>query len=478
MKLNRNNFYFYFLVLLAAFTRFLFLDNKPIHHDEAINGWFVLQMQGTGFFTYNPENYHGPFLFYIFYFLNALFGKSLEIMRAATSFTSFLSIVLFMGWARNKLKRYEWVTLAWCLSPAFVFFSRSAIHESIFVLFQILFFIGLVDFLQHFQRRSYWMMCVGLFGMATNKETFVITVFCALTSVVWSLWQNRQKIWQLKNDLFSDAVLTIVLILLVFAGFGRHWGGALDFFRAIVPWMKTGTGPSGHEKDFFYWLNLMAKNEWPAVLGMIAALWGLWQKDAVYKQFSIFALLNFLIYSAIPYKTPWCLISIQWAFYFTLAFWLHHFAKGRILAYSTGLLALGNIPILYELNYRNPIELNHKYVYVQSTYDLKTIENILRPHQDQKVIISCEEGWPFPFVFSDFKKLHYTRPPDVAEDFAALLIDHGKFSWMEKKLQKKYWMATMSIRDSREDAILLLNQEIFSKPSDPRFEQWQGAVQQ
>src|SRR5437867_4049814 len=68
-NLSKSNWTVVMLLLLAVVTRFYFLDNKPVHHDEAVNGWFVTQIQEKGYFAYSPENYHGPFLFYLFYVL-------------------------------------------------------------------------------------------------------------------------------------------------------------------------------------------------------------------------------------------------------------------------------------------------------------------------------------------------------------------------------------------------------------------------
>src|SRR5665213_3792814 len=60
---------------LGAFLRFLLLSMKPPHFDEGINGWFVDQMMHSGFYKYDPTNYHGPLHFYILFLFQALFGR-------------------------------------------------------------------------------------------------------------------------------------------------------------------------------------------------------------------------------------------------------------------------------------------------------------------------------------------------------------------------------------------------------------------
>ncbi len=51
------------IIGLAALLRFFLLGIKPPHFDEGINGWFVDQMMKTGFYKYDPTNYHGPLHF-------------------------------------------------------------------------------------------------------------------------------------------------------------------------------------------------------------------------------------------------------------------------------------------------------------------------------------------------------------------------------------------------------------------------------
>ncbi len=58
---------FWGIIALGAFLRFLLLSMKPPHFDEGINGWFVDQMMRTGFYRYDPTNYHGPLHFYILF---------------------------------------------------------------------------------------------------------------------------------------------------------------------------------------------------------------------------------------------------------------------------------------------------------------------------------------------------------------------------------------------------------------------------
>ena len=59
---------------------------KPPHFDEGINGWFVDQMMRTGYYKYDPSNYHGPLHFYVlFLFTDSFRTKHLGAAHAGRS---------------------------------------------------------------------------------------------------------------------------------------------------------------------------------------------------------------------------------------------------------------------------------------------------------------------------------------------------------------------------------------------------------
>ena len=45
--------------------RLVLLTQKPLHHDEGVNGLFLVNLFRTGYYHYDPSNYHGPSLYYL-----------------------------------------------------------------------------------------------------------------------------------------------------------------------------------------------------------------------------------------------------------------------------------------------------------------------------------------------------------------------------------------------------------------------------
>src|SRR3989338_4503383 len=56
---------FFVPVLIASLIRFWDLDLRPFHSDEGVNSHFLINLYKTGYYRYDPSNYHGPFLYYI-----------------------------------------------------------------------------------------------------------------------------------------------------------------------------------------------------------------------------------------------------------------------------------------------------------------------------------------------------------------------------------------------------------------------------
>ena len=92
---------------------------------------FVRQMWTTGFFKYDPTNFHGPPLFLLAAAAELTLGWGIWGMRAATAAISLAGVALAFRY-RTFVGRGAagWAAAAFAASPAFVFYGRYAIHES------------------------------------------------------------------------------------------------------------------------------------------------------------------------------------------------------------------------------------------------------------------------------------------------------------------------------------------------------------
>jgi uncharacterized protein (TIGR03663 family) len=399
---------FFLFSVLIFISRFYFLENKPLHFDEGINGWFVLQMQKTGFYQYNPLNFHGPLYFYLLRLWMEIFGQSIFTLRSLPALISAAFALFF--W-----RRLPWMGLLLLISPAFIFYGRSGIHETAFVFAQGIFFWGLWDFKLRERLISLWWVGLGLLGMITLKETFTITLFCGFLVMISCAYPLRTFLRSLVTMKYPILFFVFAWALL-FSGFGHNPDGLRDFFVAFTPWLKTGAEGHGHEKPFTYWLILAAQTEPLLLVAVLAAFLGLFRP---WRMVACFALLQGLAYSWIPYKTPWCFITIAWPFYFVLGLYLQDIWKKKgilrlLMILILAVCSVGQVRQLWISVYRDPIDLNHPLVYVNSTYEFKALNGEIMRELEQKpalrnqvIQISLRETWPLPWTLQNSQGLRY-----------------------------------------------------------------------
>ena len=79
------------ILLIAAFLRLYDLNLVPLHHDEGVNGNFLVRLVREGAYRYDPANYHGPTLYYfaaVFpWILRLLFGPGAQAKSGYDRYT-------------------------------------------------------------------------------------------------------------------------------------------------------------------------------------------------------------------------------------------------------------------------------------------------------------------------------------------------------------------------------------------------------
>lgn len=475
-------------VLIAVLLRFLMLDNKPIHFDESINMWFVKRIWEDGYFTYDPTNYHGPLYFYLIHFIQLFTGFDYISTRWVAALFSFFTLLILWFGPKTERRALRWAAVFLLLSPAMNFFGRSGIHESAFVFFQVLGFLSFHYLLVRDFKKFWWLFAAGLLGMMALKETFVILVLAWIPAAVISWWLSRDryplKIWahDLKKSLQLESVAVPLLFMLLlfvglFVGFGGNPKGIGDFFVALMPWLKTGVQGSGHEKEFLHWTQLMWQNELAICAGFFVGLYFLLKNNWIIF-YALFSIGVWLIYSLIPYKTPWCIISLLWPFALVAGFGVDELwgkikrpARAGVLTLLAGLFVFEATGI-YKLQFRDPIDMDHPFVYVNSTYQMKEfiakVQGLLAADpllREKPVQIGAQESWPFPIVFSKFYTLSYQKyPVEVLDQAIIYLVDNEEQKLFEEKLaprKAEYQYFKLETRQGRAKTLVYVKKDLF-----------------
>lgn len=464
------------LVIGALAFRLPDLGNRPIHGDEAVHAFKFHELWKTGVYRYDANEFHGPTIYYAA--LPVVFLRGRHTFAELQETDLRLAIVLFgtglvalCGLLAGGLGRRAALTSAalFAISPAFVFYSRYYIQEMLLAFFTL----ALIGCVWRYtkSRAPIWPAAAGASAglMIASKETAVITfvamgVGLALT-MLWARLVDRRplNLDGLKNRRHLALFLGLALVVacLFVSGFGTNWKGPLDYVRSYAPWFGRAHGTGLHRFPWNYYLGILAWTHgergpvWSeglilgmAAVGFIAALlprrWTPVPGSLGLVRFLAFSTVALtVIYSAIPYKTPWCVLSFLLGMILLAgvgAVALTRIVPGTALKATTAALILAGMVQLgqqaYRTNFVYVTDSRNPYVYAQPAPDVielgKRVADIARanPRHDNmviKVISTDEYYWPIPWYLRQFPNVGYYTGQVPADPVAPVVIAASDF---------------------------------------------------
>jgi uncharacterized protein (TIGR03663 family) len=472
------------IIAFGAFLRILLLGIKPPHFDEGINGWFVDQMVKTGYYKYDPTNYHGPLHFYVLFLSQTLFGRNLWALRMPVVLVSIACIYLALKFevlvGRNVARL---AALAMAVSPGFIFYGRYSIHEVWLVLFTMLFLFGALGLWKFGTLNYLWFTGMGLTGMVLTKETYILHLVCALFAVPAMGLSHRitrlndieaaRQHWT-ATDLFVVAATSFALIVFFYSGTFFNWEGVKGVYETFATWFQTGKNGNGHEKPPYYWLMLILRYEIPVLLGLIYCVFCQTIKNMSLRYLAICGVGTLVAYSIVNYKTPWCIISIAWPFLFLFG--------AAVVAVPDKYRAVRNGVTTAALcvSFGSSIWLNYfrfttdsePYVYVQTYKDINklTVPLLQLAHRNPIYYqlvghMLRQSAYPFPWILGDFPRIGYYERDNLPEKMDAdfLLVQEDKIETAEKQLHDSYYTMPLTIRQYQDTSKLYLSSKTFKE---------------
>lgn len=477
---RRHDWTVIFLVAFAALLRLVFLGMKPPHFDEGVNGWFLDQMTRTGYYHYDPSNYHGPLHFYLLFLFQTLLGRSVWAIRLPTVLVSVATVWLVTKFDRFLDRRTCLIAaLAMAVSPGAVFYSRYAIHESELVFFLILTVWGCAGMWRFGTARYLWAAGLGATGMILTKETYFIHLGSLALAVpcVFILekispsaegFARVKQTWMLR-DLAAVSAVCIALILFFYSGTFMDLPGLKGLYLTYADWFKTGQNGNGHEKPFYYWLTLILRYEWPALIGLAGSFFCVWPRtDRLIRWLAIYGCGALTAYSIVHYKTPWCIVTLIWPFYFVFGELVKILADklGAQIYAITALVLAASLFVSVRLNFFHFADDKEQYVYVQTFTDIDKLTGPLFKLVAEDPVnykmtghILLESYHPLPWVLGDFSNIGYYDdklfPDKMDADF--LIVDTDRIEKTEAALTQEYFTEDFKLRNSMDAAKLYFN---------------------
>jgi predicted membrane-bound mannosyltransferase len=231
------------ILFVGAFLRLFKLSLVPLHHDEGVNGNFLISLVRDGNYSYDPQNYHGPTLYYfsavIPWIVRFFGGKAAGDAYGLTTFNIRLvpaafgiATILLALMLRKRIGTVGALCAAGliAISPGAIYLSRYFIHESLFVFFTL----GIVfSALRYYDSgRSDYLILAAISGalMVATKETWVINGPVLLIALVTTtlyftlrerLHANEDSGWQASHvhESLGGPVSLATITLVAFAVF-------------------------------------------------------------------------------------------------------------------------------------------------------------------------------------------------------------------------------------------------------------------
>lgn len=496
------------IVITAALLRFSGLTDKPLHSDEAVQGYKTGLLLESGEYRYDPSAHHGPTLYYLDLPIarlrgeTTLAGLSEYSLRLLPALAGLATVVLVLRLGSHLGPANALLGAAFlALSPLQTYFSRHYIQEPLLALFALL---ALAAFLAYTRRPAAW-PAAG-FGLAAGlvhatKETSLILAFSLAAALLVEVLLDRTaarsalRNWIREHRPGRDALVALacggLISFLFHSSFLRHPGGFIDAFAAYVQGAGKSIDPA-HQKPTLYYLGLLvgkveAGRIWSELLILLLAGAG-WARTFVRDQRTTAAgralrlvgtasVVQLVVYSLIPYKTPWlllvpgvglCLLAgAGAALLLRLAGPRPVPAMTAALLLALGLAHLGlqsrRVSGLFAADPRNP------YAYVQTVPDiLKAPGRIagLAAVADHPLRIKVigEEYWPLPWYLRKYSDIGYLMAVPDRPDADVILSTVGLDDGLEQALREDYHSEFIGLRPG---VVLVLR---------TRLELWQDYV--
>jgi uncharacterized protein (TIGR03663 family) len=432
------------ILTAAALLRLIYLTQKPLHHDEGVNGLFLVNLFRTGYYHYDPSNYHGPSLYYLAVVptaINNLFHWGHGLSTFAIRFVT-AAFGVGVVWLMLCLRRYMGSAAALAaaafatVSPGFVFFSRYFIHEILFVFFTLGVIVAWLWYRDTGKPRYLMLASASAAMLFSTKETWIITagvwlIAIPCTKIFLRLRKRADAIppWlpeaavikeggSAKKLYLQALALFAAIAILLYSSFFTNPRGILDSLLTFTYWSKTGQ--SGiYNREWSTYISWLWSEEGPVlVLGTIGTVVALIRARNYLTVFCAFWSMGiFAAYSLVPYKTPWLALSIILPLTIMAGYLIGEAYKPGTRAMTTIIVGAAILFSLYQavdvsfVNYDNDA---YVYIYAHTKRDFLSLVNEIDAIADANpakkeigITVVSPEHWPLPWYLRDYTHVGY-----------------------------------------------------------------------
>ena len=496
------------------------LASRPMHADEAVHAWKFGDLLERNYYRYDPNDFHGPTLNYLTLPIARLRGQhtyasldevTLRLVPAICGIALVLAALLLLdalgGWAVAA------AAMLTALSPAMSYFSRYYIMEVPLVFFTFL----LIAAGYRYARGGHFGWCVlggasaGL--MCATKETWVFAIAAMVVALGFTaLWQwligrggtgktgavvcaGPRGPWGQgrSNHVFRPGILHTLAALaawaivaaVFFSSFFTSARGPIDAVAAYAHAFGRALGGSNeggnlHLHPWHSYLQWLFYTNYPgrgpvwtealigalAVVGMAVGFTGrgLGKTDGRLVRFlAVYTIVLMGIYTALPYKTPWCVLSPLHGMILlagvgaaAIVRWMprSYLKAAACVLLLAGAAHLGRLafltnfryydsrrnPWVYAHPFRGPIKLGQRAEGLASVdpAGYHMLINVITP--------DAHDQWPVPWYLRRFDRVAYYTEVPADPDAPMIIFSSEAWPRLEARLKDNYQYEHVGLR--------------------------------
>lgn len=473
------------ILAVALCVRLPHLEQRPMHGDEANQAVRTGMLLEKGVYHYDPTDHHGPVL----YFAALPFCRATAKTFAETTewnfrlvpvvFSCFTLVLMFgLGPRRGgglfaNETGLSIAALLTALSPAMVYYNRFFIQESMFVTFLTGMLVCAIAYVRaretegerSFGRRTRAVCAVG-FGLCAGlalatKETVVLSfAAAAVAAVVACGFRRLLRAWNTRDALLASGCAILVAAML-YSSFFTYPQGIYDaLFSTFSAYLTRATAVPEHQHPWNFYLHLLFWFKYgrgpvwseaglllPAVVAVAVAFWPRrvvptrlrWVRFV-----AAYTLVLTALYSAIPYKTPWCALTFLHGFILLAGVGFGDMFER--LKQSQGKASMAGRALVYALLmvllfcegkqmvracYQMPADPRNPYVYAHTGMDamalVSTVDAAARKalgfDTPIALAVPTADTWPLPWYLRKYTQVGYwTRAAEIPTSFSPTIV--------------------------------------------------------
>uniref|UniRef100_A0A7J2TLW9 TIGR03663 family protein n=1 Tax=Archaeoglobus fulgidus TaxID=2234 RepID=A0A7J2TLW9_ARCFL len=443
------------LIAIAIATRLLFLDARPMDHDESVHAWISLKnVVENPSYRYDPA-FHGPFVYFVISLSFLAFGDSDFSARLPIALFSVLGVYFALKFSRWYGKSAYLFALFMLISPSVLYYSRYARDDAIVISSFVAFAYFYLLYREERKLRNILFATLFLAIIFTSKENWTQYFAVVFLSVLIERFLRRN--FSFDRNLIPSAILFFLFSSFLYSSafayliHGGKWleamlsfGWISRFFENLPYWISQGT--SSHEKPIYYYFNILLRYEFLPLATAIASI-----RRKNFKFQEIFAVcwlsIAFLFYHAMVYKTPWLVVHLATPLsFFTMVFMDRDLLEKREVKAALAIGALATAMISIHVVYFDYDNVDQPLIYVQTQKGAVKMAERIKDLLDQnyRVAVFAADGhyWPLPWILRK-ESAHFTTvcPQGYDYVFAAVRDYHclQGYEIVGKYELRRYW---------------------------------------